>query len=141
MKVLVTGAAGFIGQHLVRRLRHEGCDVRTFMLPGSAPDWSADTGVQTVEGDIRDETNGSIQTPAIPAAPLRIYNMLNSLVYAVVRRELPRADRLNLFLGDRSFDISRARAELGYQPRVSAAEIVRQTANWYRSQGYLDQDC
>jgi nucleoside-diphosphate-sugar epimerase len=90
---------------------------------------------------IRAETDGSIQTPAIPAAPLRIYNMLNSLVYAVSGRELPRADRLNLFLGDRSFDISRARKELGYQPGISAAEIVSQTAEWYRSRGYLSQDC
>jgi nucleoside-diphosphate-sugar epimerase len=74
---------------------------------------------------IRVATGGSIRVPAIPAAPLRIYNMLNSVVYAASGRELPKADRINLFLGDRSFDISRARKELGYEPRTSTEELVR----------------
>ncbi len=329
MKVLVTGAAGFIGQHMVSRIRREGCEVRAFVLPGSGATWSADPGVQTIEGDIRDyaavssaakgveliyhmaaltkpdsqnwnalreinvggtkniaqavleqgvnrlvhvssvavygrrnshhginektstrpdspyaktkleaeqllmscyernrlpvvitrtsnvfgpgvldwrelfqviaqgrfrfvgkgeglmqvtstddlaeglwlcgirpaiegnvyiltgdqsitlrewieliraETGGSIQVPAIPGSLLRFYNMLNSLVYAVTGRELPKADRINLFMGDRSFDISRAKEDLGYQPGTSAAEIVHQTVKWFQSRGYLGQD-
>lgn len=35
--VLVTGAAGFIGQHLVRRLVQEGVPVRALVLPGEQP--------------------------------------------------------------------------------------------------------
>lgn len=86
---------------------------------------------------IRAEVGGVLKTPAVPAAPLHLYNVLNSAVYAVSRRELPRADRLNLFLGDRSFNIGKARAELGFEPGVSAQALVRMTADWYRSRGWL----
>jgi len=67
MKVLVTGATGFLGGWLVRRLRDEGCDVRILKrsASGNARDTSdashaGDTGdleglaVETVIGDVTD---------------------------------------------------------------------------------------
>jgi nucleoside-diphosphate-sugar epimerase len=51
--VLVTGASGFIGQHLVRRLLQEGYRVRVLARPSSVHRiWPTDVAV--VEGDIRD---------------------------------------------------------------------------------------
>ena len=38
-KILVTGADGFIGSHLVERLVRDGHDVRAFMLYNSFGDW------------------------------------------------------------------------------------------------------
>jgi nucleoside-diphosphate-sugar epimerase len=44
---------------------------------------------------------------------------------------------LRLFTANRAFDISRARAELGYAPRVGVREGVRRCLEWYRGQEWL----
>jgi nucleoside-diphosphate-sugar epimerase len=52
-QVLVTGAGGFIGQHLVDRLLERGAIVRALVRPGAnRPDWGRH--VDVVEGDIHD---------------------------------------------------------------------------------------
>jgi nucleoside-diphosphate-sugar epimerase len=52
-QVLVTGAGGFIGQHLVDRLLEQGSIVRALVRPGAnLPDWGRH--VDVVEGDIHD---------------------------------------------------------------------------------------
>lgn len=61
-KVLVTGADGFIGSHLVERLVREGCKVRAFVFYNSFNSWGwLDTfskeqlsQIEIVSGDIRD---------------------------------------------------------------------------------------
>ena len=45
--------------------------------------------------------------------------------------------RVDFFTKSRAFDISRARAELGYDPQVSIREGARRTLEWYRAQGWL----
>jgi nucleoside-diphosphate-sugar epimerase len=45
--------------------------------------------------------------------------------------------RVDFFRKDRAFDISKARRELGYAPRVDVREGIRRTAGWYREQGLL----
>ena len=60
--VLVTGAAGFIGSHLVEALLAQGCDVRAFVYYNSFNSWGwLDTlpselirGLDVFAGDIRD---------------------------------------------------------------------------------------
>ena len=60
LKVLVTGADGFIGSHLVEMLVEEGYDVRALALYNSFNDWGwLDTiprlkDVEVVTGDVRD---------------------------------------------------------------------------------------
>ncbi len=61
-KVLVTGACGFIGSHLVERLLEEGCRIRAFVYYNSFNSWGwLDTfsreildGIEVFSGDIRD---------------------------------------------------------------------------------------
>ena len=61
-KVLVTGADGFIGSHLVERLLREGCDVKAFVLYNSFNSWGwLDTlpkellgEIEVFAGDVRD---------------------------------------------------------------------------------------
>jgi len=61
-RVLVTGAGGFIGSHLVERLVGQGCDVRAFVHYNSRNDWgllellpeSLRAEVEVVTGDVAD---------------------------------------------------------------------------------------
>ncbi|MFB3853696.1 MAG: NAD-dependent epimerase/dehydratase family protein [Vicinamibacterales bacterium] len=45
--------------------------------------------------------------------------------------------RVDFFTKSRAFDISRARSELGYAPRVGLDEGIQRTLAWYRENGWL----
>ena len=45
--------------------------------------------------------------------------------------------RVDFFTKSRAFDISRARAELGYSPQVSLRDGIARTLAWYRQAGWL----
>lgn len=45
--------------------------------------------------------------------------------------------RVDFYTKSRSFDITRARAEIGYAPRVGLRDGIGRTLNWYRAQGWL----
>jgi dihydroflavonol-4-reductase len=45
--------------------------------------------------------------------------------------------RVDFFTKSRAFDISRARAELGFAPAVGLHDGIRRTLHWYREQGWL----
>ena len=45
--------------------------------------------------------------------------------------------RVDFFTKSRAFDISRARAELGYSPTVGLRDGIRRTLDWYRQHGWL----
>jgi nucleoside-diphosphate-sugar epimerase len=46
--------------------------------------------------------------------------------------------RVQFFTKNRAYDISRAREELGFEPRVALADGLRRTAAWYRRRGLID---
>ncbi|HNS72255.1 MAG TPA: NAD-dependent epimerase/dehydratase family protein [bacterium] len=46
--------------------------------------------------------------------------------------------RVDIFVKDRAFDISKAKRELGFQPRVELEHGIRRTAFWYKESGLLD---
>jgi nucleoside-diphosphate-sugar epimerase len=46
--------------------------------------------------------------------------------------------RLDFFTKDRAFDISKARKELGYNPKVPLKEGLTRTAQWYKEHDWLD---
>ena len=45
--------------------------------------------------------------------------------------------RVDFFTKSRAFDISRARAEIGYAPQVGLRDGIRRTLEWYREHGWL----
>jgi nucleoside-diphosphate-sugar epimerase len=46
--------------------------------------------------------------------------------------------RLDFFTKDRAFDISKAKKELGYAPKMPLSEGLARTAQWYKENGWLD---
>lgn len=45
--------------------------------------------------------------------------------------------RLDFFTKDRAFDITKAKTDLGYSPKVSLQEGLTRTAEWYKEKGML----
>jgi nucleoside-diphosphate-sugar epimerase len=45
--------------------------------------------------------------------------------------------RVDFFTKSRAFDITRARTEIGFTPRVGLREGIRRTLDWYRTEGWL----
>jgi len=45
--------------------------------------------------------------------------------------------RVDWYRQNRAFDISKAKRELGYEPKVGLDEGLKLTADWYREEGYL----
>jgi len=54
MKAMVTGGAGFLGSHLVERLKKDGHFVRAVDLPGADFSGLQKQGVEIISGDLRD---------------------------------------------------------------------------------------
>jgi len=110
----------------------KGVEGRTYILAGSES-----VQLRRLVETIREELGTTRFQASLPAAPLHVYRVLDKMAFALIGRKMPRADRLALFLGDRTFDISRARRGLGYVPRISTKDTIRRMAEWFRVQGYL----
>lgn len=74
----------------------------------------------------------------LPVWPFWVAGALCELICVPLRIEPPLyRRRVDFFTKSRAFDISRARRELDYQPRVGLREGVRRTLAWYRDQGWI----
>src|SRR6266566_4361871 len=62
MKVLITGATGLLGSHLIKELQQRGEDIRALVLPVENADKLLEQGVEVVRGDI---TDASTLKPAV----------------------------------------------------------------------------
>jgi nucleoside-diphosphate-sugar epimerase len=74
----------------------------------------------------------------LPIWPVWLAGAACEAVCAPLRLEPPLyRRRVDFFRKSRAFDISRARRDLGYAPRVGIAEGVGRTLEWYREQGWI----
>jgi nucleoside-diphosphate-sugar epimerase len=62
MKVLITGATGLLGGHLIKELQERGEDIRALVLPVENADRLLKQGVEVVQGDV---TDASTLKPAV----------------------------------------------------------------------------
>lgn len=77
-----------------------------------------------------------------PRRPPALPFMLAGIVCETVCRPLGISPpiyrrRVEFFTNNRSFDISKARERLGYNPKVAMADGLKRTAQWYRDEGML----
>ncbi len=74
----------------------------------------------------------------LPVWPFWVAGALCEAVCVPLRVEPPiYRRRVDFFTKSRAFDISRARAELGYAPKVTLREGVRRSLEWYRLKGWI----
>ena len=73
-----------------------------------------------------------------PVWPFWTAGLLCEAVCVPLRIEPPLyRRRVDFYTKSRAFDITRARTELGYDPKIDLSDGVRRTAAWYREQGLL----
>ncbi len=88
MKILVTGATGFLGHHLTRRLVKDGYDVRILKEKKASLDLIEDLKLEIIEGDIRDfevvkEAVRGCEIVFHLAALISYWDKLNPLQYEI----------------------------------------------------------
>ncbi|HJR60990.1 MAG TPA: NAD-dependent epimerase/dehydratase family protein [Vicinamibacterales bacterium] len=106
---------------------------RTYILAGGEV-----TTLHELIGMIAEEARVPRPRLRLPVWPFWIAGAVCEAVCAPLGVEPPiYRRRVDFFTKSRAFDISRARAELGYEPRVTLREGIRRTLEWYRSAGWL----
>ncbi len=76
----------------------------------------------------------------LPVWPFWVAGLLCEGICRPLRIEPPiYRRRLDFFTKDRAFDISKARRELGYEPKISLKTGLKITGNWYKQVGWLDK--
>jgi dihydroflavonol-4-reductase len=74
----------------------------------------------------------------LPVWPFWIAGALCEAVCRPLRLEPPLyRRRVDFFTKSRAFDITRARQELGFAPKVTLREGINRTLAWYRQEGWL----
>jgi nucleoside-diphosphate-sugar epimerase len=64
--------------------------------------------------------------------------VITEAIYKPLHRNPPLfRRRADWFRQNRAFDISRAKAELGFNPKIDLQTGVERTARWYLENGYL----
>ena len=90
MTTLVTGATGFIGRYLVRRLVERGDDVHALVRPGTEAAFLEETGARVVRGDALDPQAVRAAADGVGL----VFHLVGLVKYE--RRDLPRLRRLNV---------------------------------------------
>jgi dihydroflavonol-4-reductase len=74
----------------------------------------------------------------LPVWPVWMLGLLCEMVCVPLRIEPPLyRRRVDFFTKSRAFDTTRARTELGFDPKVDLEEGIKRTADWYRAEGLL----
>lgn len=109
--------------------------------PGSEGETFVISGRETVDlrgflGSIASALGVTLSRVWVPLTPYRAARALRQTVDRALGRPIQQSS-YEMFLTSYEIDFSKARRELGFDPTVSLDEAIRQTADWYRSEGML----
>jgi nucleoside-diphosphate-sugar epimerase len=110
----------------------EGARGRTYILGGGD--------IERLDAIVRltSELSGRRPRLRLPVWPVWLAGAAAEIVAAPFGIEPPiYRRRVDFFRKSRAFDISRARAELGYAPAVDMREGIARTLEWYRAHGWI----
>ena len=131
--VLVTGASGFIGSHLVQRCLHEGYDVKALVRKGNACIAGLQKeGVEVVEGDIRDAAavNRAVKGCDLVFHVAALTSDWGDLKDFTDINIGGTRHAVTLLASRAVVDASKARRVLGWLPKVGLEEGIRRTLDW-----------
>lgn len=87
---------------------------------------------------IASELHSGVTSPrSVPASAIEVYLLVNRASERLAGVKLPRADSIVFLTSNRVLDLSRSRAELGYNPSIGVRKAITRTAEWGRSKGLL----
>ncbi|MBC1196443.1 NAD-dependent epimerase/dehydratase family protein [Microcystis aeruginosa BLCCF158] len=66
--------------------------------------------------------------------PFKLFGDTAHFLYRSFGIKIPHGNRYDLFLSNKILDISKAKKELGYSPKVSIKESIHYLVNWYQKQ-------
>jgi nucleoside-diphosphate-sugar epimerase len=113
---------------------HPGAPGRSFFVGGPRP-----VSVNELCAAVARTLGVPAPTWRLPARPLLVLAALVEDASKLIGVKPPiYRRRVQFFTKNRAYDISRARDELGFEPRVDLPDGLRRTAAWYRRRGLLD---
>jgi dihydroflavonol-4-reductase len=113
--------------------QHSGAANRTYILAGGEV-----TTLNELVAVVADVAGVPVPRLHLPVWPFLAAGAVCEAVCAPFGIEPPLyRRRVDFFTKSRAFDISRARHELGYAPRIGLREGITRTLDWYRQQRWL----
>jgi dihydroflavonol-4-reductase len=110
-----------------------GVGGRTYILGGGEVTTLAE--LVKLTGEIAGRHNGPLR---FPVWPVWLLGAVCEMICAPLGIAPPLyRRRVDFYRKSRSFDIGRARRELGYAPRVGVREGITRTLEWYREHGWI----
>jgi nucleoside-diphosphate-sugar epimerase len=112
---------------------HPAAANRTYILAGGEV-----TTLNDLVGLVADVAGVATPTRHLPVWPFWVAGAVCEAICAPFGIEPPIfRRRVDFFTKSRAFDITRARTEIGFAPRVGLREGTRRTLEWYRAEGWL----
>jgi dihydroflavonol-4-reductase len=112
---------------------HPGAANRTYILAGGEV-----TTLNELVALVAEGASVPVPTRHLPVWPFLAAGAVCEAVCRPLGIEPPiYRRRVDFFTKSRAFDITRARTEIGYAPRVGLRDGIRRTLDWYREHGWI----
>jgi dihydroflavonol-4-reductase len=112
---------------------HPAAANRTYILAGGEV-----TTLNALVGLVAEGAGVPVPTRHLPVWPFWVAGALCEALCVPLRIEPPIfRRRVDFFTKSRSFDITRARTEVGFAPRVGLRDAIFRTLDWYRTHGWI----